>query len=313
MDKIARYGINIFGLRSTPLLCAVQKNSKEKLAATILKQNIEPLRKEYQQLQELNTKLQELHAKLLNSKKHLSDQDFQRINAELQLLMASIPENKAELDILEKLYRHSDEQQDTILLFPKIFQKSYGIKKAVILHELWHIKQQGKTLNPTAFPRGNEQEADMRAAYATNCLMCTKNFAQIHTIATKYATLAEILTVADSMPKNRICPYHKIILSKTRKSDRLPRLFGSSLAGSLVGTVGQLGTSGLAKIAHYLNISSAIENSSNFAKIIGATTGIATGLYTFVKSVPSDELRIFTEAKHGQSVEEQIARGEIEP
>ncbi len=127
-------------------------------------------------------------------------------------------------EILTHMYDSCHEPQAAIILFPDFFECSYGVQKSFLLHELWHIKQyeavcdlKTPSILPLAidsltYPRGAEQEADMKAAYAINCYPCIKAFAAQRWHAPhEYARVEEIFTIASQVPDGQVCSYHKNI------------------------------------------------------------------------------------------------------
>lgn len=223
ITRIAQYGARIFKLNELPIICQIKVPSGGTLAVTVPQFAIK------------------------------------------DVLGNNSAKNSHEELLIKQVYASIKKPQDTIILFPLFFHRSnffnlsnpfapeisaqsYSTKKITLLHELWHVKQfqqqcsAGRkfsvgddiTIDQKAYPRGPEHEADMQAAHAANCRICTKNFGRnIASVSDskKYATQAEFFKIANSIPQHQMCPYHTMMMSKLKKSDLLTHFVGSYIAG----------------------------------------------------------------------------------
>jgi len=270
--QMARYGVRQFELDQVPLIYKVEETIwPDVLAET--------------------------------TSKHLIEQRLDLFSLDVHIEKETGSARPAErFDVLiAKIFSGACVPQDSIVLFPDFFKQSYGRKKATILHELWHIKQCTQRpyyrtpipLDPLTYPHGIEQEADMCAARATNCHLCTEEFARMCPCESEeYANEIEILAIAHKMPEEQLCSYHRLLLNnplyRTLQNQRLSNV--ASLACCCFGLAGTVkGRSKLEKILYFM---------------LGLTGGLGIDAI-----FGSDSLKNFIE--HG--VEEKIARGELEP
>ena len=274
--QFARYGARMFNLEQLPMICDVSKAKggralEYKLkayAASINKDNVARILKELQ-----NTKLAD-------------PSGF--INSPICTLM-------------ERMLATGRKPQDIVMLFSLFFPSSYGCRKIITLHELWHTKQRDrKPVDSVAYQEA-EQEADMQAVHAANCQICAKDYAtrMRHSCFLSfltsggYAIRCEILSAANKMPKNHVCSYHELLMKRPLYRMVHNRMFRSTISLTCCG----------------LGLAGAVKSHSIPAKIAyaisGFTVGLATSNILFFGNLLENWL--------GQDIEEKIARGELEP
>lgn len=126
--------------------------------------------------------------------------------------------------ILQSFASSALETRASVWFSERLFRQRYSMKKLVILHELYHIVQTDpdthivRTVNPTAYPLGIEQEADAQALLHCHCHDCAQEF--ITTITKNYRPgylpYAQARAIGAHIPKTQLCDYHRLLNNRTR-------------------------------------------------------------------------------------------------
>lgn len=147
--------------------------------------------------------------------------------------------------ILEHILKNSAKRINGIAFNPQLFTDPYGVQRLVIFHELYHLKQGANksdcfTINPTAYPRGIEQEACTQAIILGRCRVCAEQYAAFRLpYVTQQGHLSrdEALTLACQIPPTSCCFYHNPrnarLLTHIHKLSTLSKKFKTIITRSL--------------------------------------------------------------------------------
>ncbi len=215
--------------------------------------------------------------------------------------LLAIPEPTVCVSIFDAPFCAATRQSNppVIFVYPSFEDLPYPKKKLVLFHELYHCLQKRTVglngpINPSKYPRGRDQEADLQSILMANCPSCAHDIVGFSPDSEQeYASSLEIAALAETLKDSPLCPYHRIV--SNRPTYRL---------SSLVYHVAK-------KICPESFLTHERMNQATPDSILGFLR--VAGLWAI--SIPAQNNKLFFSFANrwiGRDVEEKIAKGELD-
>lgn len=121
--------------------------------------------------------------------------------------------------IIKKFDDHFLEKYASLWFAEELFSQPYGVRKLIILHELYHLVQLNPITHKTQLVEPEryssiEHEADAQALRHCHCYDCAQEFIAIfveNAQTAEHLSYEQALALSTAIPPTQLCAYHRLL------------------------------------------------------------------------------------------------------